>query len=92
MKPTTERLAEAMVKAGCPDRLVSNARAGHYDDYKSELPFPIHRLVEHLREVGQHELARRAIAGEFDGTREEAEAWAQSEEGQQVFRDLLEGR
>ncbi len=48
VKPTTKRLAEAMVEAGCPpDRLVSNARAGH---------------------------------------------WAQSEEGQQVFRDLLEGR
>lgn len=90
-RPTTERLAEAMSAAGCPDRLVSNARAGQYDDYKSPLPFPIHQLVSDLREAGQHELAQRAIDGEFDATREEADAWAQSPDGQQAFRELFGG-
>jgi len=88
---TRERLAEAMTEAGCPDRLISNARAGFYDDYLSPLAFPIHRLVADLRAAGQPGLARRAMDGDFDGTREEADAWAASPEGQQAFRDLLGG-
>jgi hypothetical protein len=91
VKPTTERLAEAMEAAGCDAWLLANARAGHYDDYKSDLACPIYRLVADLKKEGHEELAQRAMNGEFDGTREEADEWARSPEGQQVFRDLVEG-
>lgn len=89
---TAERLAEAMVEAGCPADMITRARAGYYDDYRSPLPFPITQLVDDLRDTGHYDLARRAMDGDFDGTREEADAWAASPEGQQVFRDLLGGK
>lgn len=67
------------------------AKSGYYSDYESPLTFPIAELVKDLRAAGYPDLARRAADGEFDGTEEEADAWAASPEGQEVFRDLLRG-
>lgn len=89
--PTTERLARAMEQALCPVQMIASARAGLYDDFKSELALPMQHLVADLRRVGQHALARRVIDGEFDATREEGDAWAASEEGRAAFRDLTGG-
>jgi GTP:adenosylcobinamide-phosphate guanylyltransferase len=91
-KPTTERLAEALHAAGCPAAMIRRAREGYYDDYKSPLATPCMQLVSDLENIGQRDLANRARNGEFDGTREEAEAWARSPDGQAAFRDLLGGR
>lgn len=91
--PTTERLAMALAERNNPRLapMIQRAREGYYDDYKSELPFPLTQLVRDLRQNGEHELADRAVSGEFDGTKEEADVWAQSEEGQQVFRAFGRG-
>ncbi|KKK69903.1 hypothetical protein LCGC14_2929370 [marine sediment metagenome] len=35
---------------------------------------------------------KRAMNGEFDATKEESDAWANSPEGQQTFNDLVSGR
>jgi hypothetical protein len=78
-QPTTERLAAALEAAAAPTEMIERARAGYYDDYKSDLPFPCVQLVNDLREVGLTELAQRTIAGEFDGTPQEAAAWSESE-------------
>jgi hypothetical protein len=46
---------------------------------------PIHALAIEAREAGLTDIAERAITGEFDATAEEADAWANSDEG----RDIL---
>jgi hypothetical protein len=87
-KPTTERLAEAMEKAKCPAEMIAKARAGYYDDFKSELETPITVLINDLRENGKGLLAARVMNGEFDATPEEAEAWME-EEGTVIFSPEL---
>ena len=42
--------------------------------------------------MGLHQIAERAKEGEFDGTKEESEAWFKSDEGQAVMREFREGR
>ena len=74
MKPTTERLAEALEADGAPDEMIERARTGYYDDFKSRLAMPIMQF---------------AMEGEFDSTRDEAEEWARSEEGTVVRSELL---
>jgi hypothetical protein len=86
---TSDRLAAELKKYNGPQWMVDKARAGYYDDFKSHLTFPITTLVEDLTRYGLFDLAERAKNGEFDATREESEAWAKSEEGQQAIRDLL---
>lgn len=78
-EPTTEKLAKAMKASNCPPEMIARARAGYYDDYKSELTLPCVQLVTDLRAIGQLELAQRAINGEFDGTPEESAAWFAAE-------------
>jgi len=51
------------------------ARAGHYDDFKSDIAMPIVQLVMDLEAAGKHDLANRARNGEFDSTKEESEEW-----------------
>jgi len=85
--------------------VTTKARAGHYDDYFCPEAVDdganIHRLVAAIekrldRPGVDGELRARAVQvavaareGEFDGTREEARAWAQSPQGQSTFALLL---
>lgn len=77
--PTTERLAKALEEAGAPKEMIDRARAGYYDDFKSELALPCVQLVNDLRAAGLHDLERRAMDGEFDGSAEESAAWFEAE-------------
>jgi hypothetical protein len=77
-----------MEQALCPVAMIARARAGYYDDFRSELATPIIQLVADLRAIHQDDLARRVEAGEFDATKEESDAWARSPEGQATFREL----
>jgi hypothetical protein len=94
--PTTDRLARALKAAGAPAAMVNRAASGYYDDYRSPLAFPITQLVCDLRALPQTgaiaALAAKAMEGGFDATKAEADAWAASPEGQEAFRDLVEGR
>jgi hypothetical protein len=74
--PTTEKLAKALEQAHAPQSMITAARAGRYDDFKSAFEMPIHDLVRDCRKYGLHALAQAAIDGEFDATRDEAKAWA----------------
>ena len=82
---TKERLAQTLEANGASEEMIKNARLGMYDDFISPLPNPIMHLVSDLREEGLHDLAQRAMNGEFDASKEEAEAWFQKE-GKDVFR------
>lgn len=88
-----EKLARALEEAGDPKlaKMIERARDGFYSDYESPLALPELTLVRDLAAAGHPDLARRAQAGEFDGTKEEADAWAASEEGQAAFRELING-
>lgn len=81
---TKEKLAKAMEDAGCPESLIARARGGEFDDFESPSATPIIRLVRALSELGYTPLATRAMNGEFDATREEAEAWYERE-GKEIF-------
>lgn len=87
--PTTEKLARAL-EALNDKRLagmIAKARAGHYDDFKSDIALPIAQLVFDLITAGYPDMAERAKNGEWDGTREEGQAWFKSEGWQ-----LLQGK
>ena len=72
--PTKERLAQTLHAAGLL-ALEARARAGVYDDFESTVALPKVQLVADLRAAGMENLVERAIAGEWDSTKEEAEAW-----------------
>lgn len=76
---TRERLTQTLEASGASEEMIKNARLGMYDDFISPLPNPIMHLVSDLREEGLHDLAQRAIDGEFDASKEEADTWFQSE-------------
>jgi hypothetical protein len=90
-RTTRAKLALALEVAGAPAAMIARAVDGYYDDYLSPLPAPIVQLVDDCEAAGLPALAARARAGEWDGQRWEAEAWAQSPEGREVFRQLRGG-
>jgi hypothetical protein len=75
MIPTTEKLALALEKIKAPEEMVRAARAGRYDDFKSESATPIKDLVTDLLHIGARPLAQVAMNGGFDASKEESEAW-----------------
>jgi phage tail tape-measure protein len=88
-RPTTERLAEALREANAPGWMVEKAEAGVYDDFKSPLALNLHELVKDATRSGLPDIARRTKEGEFDSEAWEADAWAKSPEGQEVFREFF---
>lgn len=75
MIPTTEKLAKALEEINAPEQMIHAARAGRYDDSKSESGTPIMDLVRDLRRIGAHGLVQQVMEGEFDATKEESDAW-----------------
>lgn len=95
-EPTTERLAKALEAGGAPAEMVRRARAGAYDDYKSESACPCMDLVGELAELGLEDLQTRAMDGEWDATEEEGAAWAaevrRTDPEMARMLDLIEGK
>lgn len=90
---TKDILAAELVKAGLPD-MAEKAREGWYHDFLSPLPAPCIQLSNDLAAAGTPaamELRSRHHNGEFDASADESEAWAESDEGQEVFQQLVKG-
>lgn len=104
-EPTNEYLSRVLKSAGLND-MAERALAYHFDDYLAPDEVDngdnIRRLYNELhREIAKHAGSERAhiaaiasavVAGEFDGTKQEADAWARSAEGQEAleaFRGLF---
>ena len=100
---TNEYLARVLEEyAGMP-LLAAKALAFHYDDYFCPRDIDdgmnLHRLIADLQNAQRRapkatrqraqEIERAAKEGEFDGTREEADRWGESDEGQAVMRELM---
>lgn len=102
---TAVYLARVLDELGATS-LAGQARLWHFDDFfcpdHVDDGANIHRLIAAVKDWGRSAtregrerariLAVAAAEGEFDGTREESEKWGKSPDGQQVFRDLIEGR
>ena len=85
---TKERLAKALSDANAPEWMVKNARNGQYDDFESSVPNPIMTLVNDCRGAGLESIAKQAINGDFDATKEESDAWYERE-GKEVIGDIF---
>ena len=85
---TKERLAAALREVGAPEHLVEFALEGRYDDFESESPQPIHDLVAMARGAGLPTIVARAMSGEFDATKEEADAWAAAQTDPEILSAL----
>lgn len=99
MIPTTEKLALALEEIGAPKELVTAAREGRYDDFKSESATPLMDLVRDLNaaakrmsffskmRVNLREFTQRVKDGEFDASSEESQEWASQQTGEMA--DIL---
>lgn len=90
-EPTTEFLARILTDVGAPEWMISYAKDGHYDDFKSPLAMPEHQLHADAKANGLPQIAAWVEQGVFDSTKDESAAWAQSPDGQATFRELLQG-
>jgi hypothetical protein len=73
---TKEKLIAALTEAQAPDSVINKARVGYYDDFESTIAAPITALVLDCQAAGLNDIAARAMAGDFDATSEESEAWS----------------
>ncbi len=103
-EPTADYLARVLDEMGAAP-LASRALAYHFDDYQCPADVDdganMQRLVTAVRDWSrsstraQRDRAKVVIDavmnGEFDGTRDEAQAWAASPDGQATFAELLGG-
>lgn len=91
---TKERLARALIEESKGrydpriERMVKLARAGHYDEFETDIAFPLRTLVADLRALGWGAFAQRVIDGEFDANDEEAESWMTREGYPLLLADL----
>jgi hypothetical protein len=91
---TKDFLAQELRAAGL-DEMAVKAATGYYHDYLSPLAMPEAQLEADLRAAGTpaaEALRQRHLKGDFDANHAESEEWAKSEEGQDAFRRLMEGR
>lgn len=91
---TKDILAAELRKIGLLD-MALKASTGYYHDFLSPLTTPCLQLAADLAAIGSPEamaLRERHLNGEFDATKEESDAWAQSAEGQDAFNRLAAGR
>jgi hypothetical protein len=98
MRASDRKLHDALKKAGLHD-LADRAADSEWNDYFGKHELPQHALVAELRARASADpslqrncerLVRQVIEGEFDGTREESDEWASSEEGQRVMDELAQ--
>jgi len=88
-RPTSERLAQTLEALNDPAlaEMIQRARAGYYDDFKTTIATPQIFLYQDLVTHGYLDLAQRVVDGDFESTREEADAWFQRE-GRKLIKGL----
>lgn len=74
------------------DEMIRRARRNKYHDFLGDDALNIQMLVAHARRLGYEDIAQQAIEGKYDATREEAEAWRNSADGQETFAALTRGK
>lgn len=69
--------------------MIDKAKEGYYSDYDSPIATPCIQLVMDLRSLGIEDVAKRAIEGEFDATKEESDEWYKREGKQMIIESGL---
>lgn len=98
MRASDQKLVNALNAVGFHD-LAERAATGEWNDYFGKHPLPQIHLVATLTHYAGRQgpvartaakkLVERVKDGDFDGTKEESDEWAASEEGQEAFNSLL---
>lgn len=78
VEPTKAKLAKVLRDEGLT-ALANRAATGEFDDYESPHAMPQHVLVSALMDIDRTDLIKRVMDGEWDGTKEEADAWMERE-------------
>lgn len=97
MRASNKVLHDALTELGFPD-LAKRAAAGEWSDYFGPHAMPQHHLIGVL--MGRMKdfpskakdilaVIERTKTGDFDATKEEADEWGASAEGQELFRELM---
>ncbi len=76
---TKDKLVQALRDKGAPLWMIEKAFDGGYDDFESMEETPIVNLVRDCQENGLPDIEFMAINGDFDSTKEEADAWFERE-------------
>lgn len=100
MRESTAKLVEALEKEVQTRKMVEileKAKQDYYHDYVGEAELPQIELVNDLKAASaSRRIIKRVVDGDFDGTKEESEEWANSPEGRSVFgefyRDIHKGK
>ena len=98
---TSENLAQVLHSLGL-FKLEEKARADYYHDFLSPNALSSLELEADLRQARDaakdrimanmiEKVRQRHLNGEFDASKEESDAWAESEEGQEAFGRLVRG-
>lgn len=95
-KATAERLAAELRKiaeiapenAAAYEAFAKRAETGEFSDYGDAYACPITQLYGELMAAGFKKFAGRVANGEFDSTKEEADEWARSPDGQEIAKHL----
>jgi hypothetical protein len=95
---TRDKLAAELRKVAAASRsevaakyeaFAKRAETGEFDDYADNAYLcPVTQLYSELKAAGFDKFAKRVANGEFDATLEEADEWARSPAGQEVFSHL----
>lgn len=100
---TKDILADELRKIGLTT-MAEKAATGYYHDFLSPLSTPCLQLAHDLKTFAEapslseprrlevRTLLARHMNGEFDASKEESEAWAASQEGQETFGALMPRR
>lgn len=100
-KHTKDILADELMKVGLGDMSL-RARSGYYHDFLSPLATPELQLMGDLAQAAYRmtakknreavmALRRRVMNGDFDASKEESDAWAQTDEYKEAMRRLAKG-
>lgn len=94
-QPTSQKLADALAAEPCAPEyeerrqiMAKGALQDHYHEYFGHGPAPIMELHDHCLEIGMEALAARVCEGEFNGSKEESDAFFASPEGQKLKNAL----
>jgi len=94
MRTSDHILYEDLIEAGLP-HLAYRAARGEWNDFFGIHTLPQMALMGTLRaevkiaSVVRKRLIDNVIEGKYDGTKEESDEWGASEEGQEIFRQLM---
>lgn len=95
MRESSQKLYDAVTEAiggATPTKeqsiLLRRIEVDYYNDFFGVPDAPQYALAAKLEQVGLAQLIPRVIAGDFDGTRAEADEWAASPEGRGVRAEL----